>query len=179
MEYIRPQTMCLFSTSVLRAICEIDFAWLRTQKVIHIDFLQKPYGKPRRSQVELENLDYLRWSPSHSSAISLAPSCGFFSGGSVAATAIQIAFCLNPRRIGLAGIDLSNASEPRFYEVTGHSAKSRIVQTQSRILEIFALAQAECRNRGIDLVNYSPISALSALGVPYDDRLSGLHKKEV
>lgn len=169
---VLPKTLCLFSTSVLRAICEIDPEWLTTQKIYHADFVQKPYDRTRRSQDELERLQHLKWSPTKGSAISLAPTEGFFAGGSVAVTAMQLALHLRPPKIGLAGIDLSNANDPRFYEATGTTAKSGIVRAQDRILAAFAIARNECRQRGIDLVNYSPVSALSTIDIPYDNRLS-------
>lgn len=169
---IAPQTQCLFSTSVIRAICEIDPTWLESQRIFHIDFLQKPYDRARRSQTELEQLDFLKWSPSKDCAVSLAPAQGVFSGGSVAVTAMQLALYMNPSRIGLAGIDLSNAKAPRFYEGAGGSAKSRILQAQDRILAAFAVARSECASRRIALVNYSPVSSLATIDIPYDSRLS-------
>lgn len=170
---IAPQTACLFSTSALRAICEIEPSWLATQQIFHIDFLQKPYNQPRRPQAELERLDFLNWSPSKDGAISRTPDQGVFAGGSVAVTAIQLALYLRPFKIGLAGIDLSNANEPRFYEEAGNTANSGISHAQDRILAAVAAAQSECINLGIALVNYSPVSALATLGIPYEERLSG------
>lgn len=170
---IKPGTPCLFSTSVLRTICEIDSAWLRKPSVHHIDFLQKPYGAPRRSLREIQSLPFVRSLAAKPVAISLDPVIGVTSGGSVATTAIQMALWLKPKKIGLAGIDIANAHQPRFYETSGQSAKSLILQAQDRIKGMFELAFAECRERQIELVNYSPISALSSLGIPYDGRLSG------
>ena len=170
-KFIKPQTPCLFSTGTLRAICEIDASWLATQQVIHIDFLQKPYARPRPSSAELAAMSFLRWSADHSNAISLMPQRGIFAGGSVAVTAVQIALYLKPAVLGLAGIDLLNAGEPRFYETSGDSAKSRILRAQGKILDIYTVVLRECEPRNIKLVNYSPVSSLSKIGVPYDDRL--------
>ncbi len=167
---VPPQTCCLFSTGTIRAICEIDPGWLSTQRVIHLDFLQKPYRKPQPTLQELETLPFLRWLDS--SALSLAPRLGLFAGGSVATTAIQIALDCKPGSIGLAGLDLANASEPRFYETNQNAANSGISQAEQRILKAFAIARQECDERGIALLNYSPVSSLSTIGVPYDDRLS-------
>jgi hypothetical protein len=171
-ELLAPQTTCLFSTSVMRAICEIDAGWLRTQRIFHIDFVQKPYGHPRPTDVELEAMDFLRWAPSKLAAISLAPNKGVFMGGSVVVTALQFALHWHPERIGFAGIDLSNANEPRFYETAGNTAKSRIVRAQDQILAAFSLARRESDRQGTALVNYSPVSALSTVDIPYDGRLS-------
>jgi hypothetical protein len=178
-EFVLPETYCLFSTSVLRAICEIDPLWLSPRKIIHIDFLQKPYGQPRRSSEELKTLPFLRWSD-RSNAISLMPQQGIYAGGSVVVSALQIALYLQPRKLGFAGIDLSNANEPRFYENQAETAKSRISAVEDKILDICALALDECRRRAINMVNYSPISSLSKIGVPYDGRLSNSSRhKEV
>lgn len=169
---IKPQTPCLFSTSTLRAICEIDASWLASQQVIHMDFLQKPYAQARPSNAELASMPFLSWSADRSNAISLMPQRGVFAGGSVAVTAVQIALHLKPATLGLAGIDLLNAGEPRFYETSEDSAKSRILRAQDKILDIYAVVLKECERLGIKLVNYSPVSSLSRIGVPYDDRLS-------
>lgn len=170
---VKPTTPCLFSTSALRAICEIDRSWLTSRQIIHVDFLQKPYAQPRRANAELATMPFLRWSDDGSCAISLLPQRGLYAGGSVAISALQIALYLGPKRLGLAGIDLSNANEPRFYEGHDDSAKSRISQAEEKILDICAVALKECQRRSINLVNYSPVSSLSRIGVPYDDRLSG------
>lgn len=170
--FIGPDIPCLFSTSVLRAICEIRPEWLRERPIHHVDFLHKPYGALRPAQSDLERLDFLRWNASRTAALSLEPWKGFFAGGSVAVTALQLAIALRPAAIGFAGIDLSNADQPRFYETAGQTAKSRILQAQHRILAAFAIALSVCRECGIDLVNYSPASALTNLGIPYDDELT-------
>jgi hypothetical protein len=172
---IRAGTPCLFSTSALRAICEIDLAWLGVPRLHHIDFLEKPYGAPRRTRREVRDLPFVRSSTTSPAAISLDPTKGVTSGGSVATTAIQVGLWLKPKKIGLAGIDLSNANEPRFYETLGDTAKSRILHAQDRIEAVFELAFNQCREKNIELVNYSPTSALSNLGVPYGNRLSGGH----
>lgn len=167
-----PRTRCIFSTSVLRAICEINPGWLADRHICHADYVQKPYGLPARSLSDLEKLDFLRWNTTKTAAISLDPSKGFFAGGSVAVTALQYGLSLNPGRLGVAGIDLSNANQPRFYESAGQSAKSGIVRAQDRIVSAFHLAFSVCVERSLEMVNYSPVSALSAIGIPYDARLS-------
>ena len=64
-----------------------------------------------------------------------------------------------------------NAAEPRFYEERGQAAFSGIAGAEARILGHVALARTVAEERGIALVNFSPVSALSDIGIAFDDRL--------
>ena len=88
-------------------------------------------------------------------------------------SAVQIALYLAPRRIGLAGIDLTNTERPRFYEAAGSMAMSRLDAARDRIVAAFRIFADECTGRGIALENYSPVSRLAEIGVPYVPRLEG------
>ena len=89
----------------------------------------------------------------------------------MAGTAAQLALALTPSRIGLAGIDLANTADPRFYDTDGDKAMSRIDVASERILAAFGMIRDECGRRGIVLENYSPVSRLAELGIAYVPRL--------
>ena len=166
------ETDCYFSTSVIRALCQAAPAWLAGQRVRHVDFVHRPYGKARPSREELRRLPFLRWSDDGEAAISLDPRAGMAPAGSVAVTAAQLALALKPALIGFAGVDLTATQAPRFYETKDDKAMSRLDVAAERILAAFALVERECDAAGVVLENYSPVSLLARLGIPYRPRLS-------
>jgi hypothetical protein len=169
-EKIPPRSACLFSPGVIRAICELDSAWLQNVRIILIDDLRKPYLLPRRSIRQLEELSFVRTSHDKRAALSLAPARGVIQAGSVVVSALQFAISLKPNSIGLFGIDISNANQPRFYETGGHMAKSGLEKGLQRIIEHIVLAKKLCEENGIALTNHSPVSALLEYGFNYDNR---------
>lgn len=169
---IGPGSLCLFSISVLRALCEIDKGWLADKTVILIDDIRKPYGARRRSLDDLKKLQYVRLDAEGSAGFSLSPDRGVFLGGSVAVSALQFALYCARREIGFLGIDISNAGEPRFYETDSDTAFSGIARAEGRIIEHLVLAREIAAERGISFVNYSPVSALLKYDFGYDDRLA-------
>ncbi|MGA1831841.1 glycosyl transferase [Rhizobium wenxiniae] len=171
-EKITHGVICLFSTSVIRAICEIDGSWLGDRRIILINDIRKPYRLPRRSDADIADLDFVRLNEDRSAGISMAPERGVFQGGSVVISALQFAIYWRPAEIGFFGIDISNANDPRFYEKAGDMAKSGLVEGQKRILEHVTLAKAVCSELDIKLSNFSKISALRECGLGYDDRFS-------
>ena len=92
--------------------------------------------------------------------------------GSVAVSALQFAAFCRPATIGLFGIDISNAGEPRFYEKAGDTAGSGIAGAAGRIVAHFALARRVCAEENIEILNFSPVSALVGAGFPYDPRFA-------
>jgi hypothetical protein len=159
--------VCLLSVSVIRAICELDRTWLRDRPIVLIDNLRKPYGVARRDTAELRKLNYVRLSEDGDVGFSDDPFAGIFQAGSVAVSAAQFAVSWTPRSIGFVGIDLSNADEPRYYETTD-KAYSGIVAAQQRIVDHLVLARNIAAERGIHVVNHSPVSALVGMGFGYD-----------
>lgn len=168
---IAPGQACLFSVAVLRSICEHDAGWLQDKRIVLIDDIRKPYGERRRGTAQVSGLDFARVDDAGEFGISLDPERGVFQGGSVAVSALQFAIALQPAEIGFAGIDIRNAAAPRFYETASKAAYSGIAEAESRILGHMALAKAISDEKRIRLVNYSPVSALSQAGIPYDGRL--------
>ncbi|MCD2184386.1 glycosyl transferase [Rhizobium sp. GN54] len=162
---------CLFSVAVLRAICEHDRGWLSDKGVILVNDIRKPYGLPRRTLAQIRALDFVRLDPSGDCGFSLQPGRGVFQGGSVVVSALQFAVALRPEKVGFAGIDIRNATEPRFYEERGRAAFSGIAGAEARILGHVALARDVAGEQGISFVNFSPVSALADIGIAFDDRL--------
>jgi hypothetical protein len=168
---VQPGTHCYFSTSAIRTLCELAPEWLALQTVHHLDFVHRPYGGKRPSADALGSLAFLSWADDDNVAISLLPQVGLMPAGTVATSAAQLALWFAPSRIGFAGIDLTNTSQPRFYETVSSKAMSRIGLASERILATFRVFRDECAQRGIALENYSPASRLSELGIPYVPRL--------
>lgn len=169
---VNGDTPCLFSVEVLRAICEIDPDFLADRTIILIDDIRKPYGIRRRRFDAIQAFDFVRRDAASNAGLSFDPDRGLFRGGSVAISALQFAMYCAPKTIGLFGIDISNAHQPRFYETKGASAASGIVEAEARIVAHFVLARSVARERGIDLVNHSPVSALVGAGFDYNGRFS-------
>lgn len=168
---IAPGQLCLFSVAVLRAICEHDPIWLSDKRTVLIDNIAKPYGLPRRKHAQLAALDFLRFDATGAFGFSLDPDRGVFQGGSVAVSALQFAVAARPKRIGFIGVDIRNASEPRFYETAGKTAFSGIARAEARILGNLALGRAIALEQGMEVVNHAPASALADAGFPFDDWL--------
>lgn len=161
----------ILSVSVIRSICEIDPAFLSERQVILIDDLRKPYGKPRRDPKLLETLSFTSISSNGAYGFSSDPDQGVFMGHSVAVSATQFAVACNPEIVGFAGIDLSNDTEPRFYEKAGRGEPSSIAGSIEVILGHISLARDCATERGIEFRNYSPTSALALIGIAYQPTL--------
>ncbi|GEO83885.1 glycosyl transferase [Ciceribacter naphthalenivorans] len=170
-EKIVSGAICLLSVGVIRAICENDRGWLANKRVILIDDLRKPYRTRRRSDEEIRALDFAVLDDG-GAGFSRDPARGVFQGGSVAVSALQFAVFCQPRSIGLFGIDISNAGDPRFYEKVGDTAGSGIAGAAGRIVAHFLLARQLCAERNIEIRNFSPVSALIGAGFPYDSRFA-------
>ena len=171
MQAVSPGSLCLLSVSVMRAICERDPSWLAGKTIVPIDNILKPYGAPRRSFADFSGEDFVALDGTRA-GISLDPDRGVFPSGSVAVSALQFALACKPGRIGFAGIDISNAAEPRFYEDGKTSAFSGVAGAERRILDHIALAIQVGRAKGIQFLNFSPVSALAKLGLTYDAYLA-------
>lgn len=158
----------LLSPAAMRAIAERGPATLQDRPVGLIDNLAKPVNQPRRALSDPDIQGALL--RKDGAALSIDPDTGMVITGTVAFSALQIALSLLPPQVLLAGVDLSNANAPRFYEDQDR-AKSGIVSGLDRILPGFALALQFAHKRGIDLRCASAVSALLDLGYPYDPAL--------
>jgi hypothetical protein len=172
-EKVAAEVLCLFSPGVLRAICDIAPEWLAGRSVVLIDDIRKPYRMPRRRREALQQLDFVTMNRDGSAGFSSTPDKGVFQGGSVAISALQFVMATGAREIGFAGIDISNAGDPRFYESRSETASSGIRGAEERLLEHFAIAKAVADAHGTTFVNYSEVSALRKIGFGYDPALGG------
>lgn len=159
----------LLSAAALRAVAERRPDILKDRRIALIDNLAKPVHGPRRKldDPELDSI-VLR---DADAALSRNPDRGVVIVGTVAFSALQIAMAARPRQIVLAGIDLSNADAPRFYETAQDSAPSGIIAGLDRSLAGFALARDHALAESIALVCASSVSALLALGIPHSSIL--------
>lgn len=164
-----PEIPVLLSPAALRAWAEREAGTLRGRPVTLIENLVKPVGAQRRDLSDPALKGMVVTGPD--AAMSLDPATGVVITGTVAFSALQFALAARPRRILLAGIDLSNDSAPRFYETAGDRAPSGLTAGMDRILAGFALARTEAEGRGVEIACASPVSALLGLGYPLDRRL--------
>lgn len=66
----------------------------------------------------------------------------FFDGGTVMSIAIQLAYHIAPLYVYLLGLDISNSTEPRFYEIKEKSLKSGLLKDyDKKILPFMVLAK--------------------------------------
>lgn len=164
--HVTPEIPMLLSVGAIRALCDLDPAFLRGRSVILIDDIRKPYGAARRTDAELAGFDQavLR----DSAGFSSRPDLAVFQGGSVVVTALQFALATGASEIGFIGVDITNADAPRFYESDGSAAFSGVADAERRILDHIALARGEAEKRGVRLRNHSKISALRSIGLDYE-----------
>jgi len=162
-------TIFLLSPAVIRTLLSLDSNWCQDRTIVLLDNLKKPYGQPRRSLLDPDIADLLVLG--NDAALSTNPEFGVVPVGTVAFSALQFALAAGVSRIGLAGIDLSNAHMPRFYE-NGDTAKSGILRAQQKILAHFALADEHAKKLGVDIVCHSPVSALRDIGIVYQQTIA-------
>lgn len=170
-ERIPADCPCLFSVSVIRAICERNPRWLQGRRVTLIDDIRKPYGRARQGSADLSTLSHVRLSADGTAGLSTTPDVGVFQGGSVVISATQFALSFRPKSIGYLGIDISNADQARFYE-KDEKVYSGVRKGQERILSHLEMAREFALEQGIEMLNYSPVSALKTLGFGYSDMFS-------
>jgi len=169
--HVSHEVTTLMSPAVIRAVCELDPAWLEDRRIVLINDIRKPYLVRKRSSNELSALSYVLIS-STGAGFSLLPDQGVFQGGSVAITAFQFAISRRPSRISFLGVDINNAEMPRFYERLGEQAYSGVSIAKQRILDHLQVGLTVAVEEGIEVVTYSSISALREIGISYDRRLA-------
>lgn len=172
---VPPDLPCLFSPAVIRAVCEHDPGWLAGRTVVLIENAEKPYLRPRVARSTLAALP--QFAISGDAGLGRDPALGFIPAGTVAFTAAQMALALRPPHLGLAGIDLGNAGEPRFNETGADRAWSGIAAAERRILAHFALLAHIAAETGVAVANHSDVSALARIGLAFDDRFASAQSR--
>ena len=167
---LAPGVPLMLSPAALRAVAERDAHLLRRHPVALIENIAKPVNAAKRA-LDDPALDEILCR-GDGTALSTDPDRGVVIHGTVALSAVQVALAARPGRIVLAGIDLRNAAEPRFYETAGDMAPSGLVTGLDRILKGFALMQRMAEARGTELRCASPVSALLDLGIARTEMLS-------
>lgn len=147
-----PDMIRLFSPAVIRVLAARAPELLSAGPVILMENIAKPAHQRRRRDIP---------------EISQMPEEGVVIAGTVAFSALQMVLGTGVRRIALAGIDLGNAAEPRFYEQAGNAAPSGLVSGLERILRHFSAARDVAAARGVRLETVTPGSALERIGIPY------------
>lgn len=165
-------TDCLWmlSPSVMRALLSEDASTLAGRRIILIDNILKPVHAPRRTADD-PALAAILCRGADGAGFSRDPARGIMPAGTVAFTALQFAVAARPGLVRLAGIDLSNAAAPRFYETESDMAPSGLVDGLGRILAGFALARRCAAEAGVTLTCASRVSALLGIGYPLDPLL--------
>lgn len=88
---------------------------------------------------------------------------GIFDAGTVAYWALQIIAWLGFDKVIIAGLDMNNFEQPRFYENSSNMLPSYLAnKVDSLIFPAFELASKYMRNAGIEVTNVSINSALPA-----------------
>ncbi len=167
-EHLPKAGIAILSPAVMRALMTLEPSLLEGCSILLFENLLRRYREARRPLDAVSDLIVRNGQV----ALSIDPAAGVVSCGTVAFGALQFVLAARPQRIGLAGIDLSNTHEPRFYE-DGTPQPTAIGRKQDRILAHFALARDHAARQGTAFECYSPVSALLDLGIPYSDRLAG------
>lgn len=86
---------------------------------------------------------------------------GIFDAGTVAYWALQIIAWLGFDKVLIAGLDMTNFEQPRFYESSSNKLPSYLAsKVESLIFPAFELASTYMRRAGIDIINTSTESAV-------------------
>lgn len=80
----------------------------------------------------------------------------------VAYVALQIAYALNYKRILIAGLDMSNFTQPRFYETIENKQPTRLEQDFEAISHAFNASATFFKKNKIQVINLSTNSSIQA-----------------
>ncbi len=80
----------------------------------------------------------------------------------VAYVALQIAYALNYKRILITGLDMSNFTQPRFYETIENKQPTRLEQDFEAISLAFKAAASFLEKNKVQVINLSPNSSVQA-----------------
>ncbi|ENX36827.1 hypothetical protein F889_00078 [Acinetobacter colistiniresistens] len=97
---------------------------------------------------------------------------GGFDYFTVAYVALQIAYTLNYNEIYLAGLDMNNLSQPRFYENTDCQQPTTLNHHLDDVFQAFDTAAQLFKEKGIRVLNLSQTSAVQAFEKITPDTIS-------
>lgn len=80
----------------------------------------------------------------------------------VAYVALQIIHSLGAKEIYLAGLDMNNFNQPRFYESSDNKQPTMLDQYLGELLPAFNIAAAYLKDQSIQVYNLSPTSAITS-----------------
>ncbi|HLR78468.1 MAG TPA: hypothetical protein VK062_05385, partial [Burkholderiaceae bacterium] len=172
---VSEQGRVLFVTpDVVRYICDyVPLDRIRCRICLIEDIAEAAY-KPACSPASLKALqaagrDILVFDEQVPLGFSFDPCVGWFDADTVAYVALQVAVWGGARRVYFHGLDIKGAaSAPRFYHEGNRPLGSRLEQNFDRLIEpSFRQAVAHLRDRGVDVYNLSPDSALRPDVMPH------------
>ncbi|UDG80107.1 sugar glycosyltransferase [Candidatus Steffania adelgidicola] len=167
-EIIADSELILFTTlhGIVRIIDRFTLEAVRCQLALIEDACYRIY-QPR---VSLNDIRYLFSKEPHIYLSSENPNIAFttdirsgvFDAGTVVFWALQILLFLGFTRFYLAGLDMTNFHQPRFYESDSNKMPSSLEKKfKSLIVPAFTLAGEVLKEKGIRVKNLSLYSALS------------------
>lgn len=163
-DIINNPDLMLFTTAhgIARILDRYGFAAVRCQLAFIEDAEYKIY-RPGRKAAQLHSLyaDYhfARGRPDIGFSTDIRH--GIFDAKTVAYWAIQIAFYLGFTEIGIAGLDMNNFNQPRFYETAADIQPSYLAnQLTSIIIPALSHASHILQQNHVRVINLSPQSAI-------------------
>jgi Kdo-III transferase WaaZ len=109
-----------------------------------------------------QHIDSLRYDPQRPDVcFSTDIRQGIFDAGTVVYWALQILAWLGFKTILISGLDMTNFSQPRFYETQQNQLPSYLAtKVESLVMPSFALAASVLQQSQIRVINFSPKSAV-------------------
>lgn len=136
----------------------LDFENIKAQLVLLEDRQLPVYGcKMSAEQMRLQSKQAdaaLSWHETSDVGFSLDLKRGYISGGTVVYIALQIACYLGYQKVYLAGVDMKNFQQPRFYETATTRLDTKLdLEFETLVYPSFALAADIYRRHNIEGYN--------------------------
>ena len=142
---------CFFTFAVIQAIMLINLDFFERNTVVLLKDVRTSVGvETHEAVVYRDDLPTI--------GVSLDISQGFVEAGTVTFIATQLAYYLGAQNIVIYGMDVLNASEPRFYEQADNKSPSKLLAGKERIVNSFDWLTHVYAQHGVTVYNASPIS---------------------
>lgn len=112
-----------------------------------------------RERVDLSKPDYFVM---NNQGFSMHIQDAVFDYFTVAYVALQIIYSLNAKEIYLAGLDMNNFNQPRFYENSENKQPTMLDQYLKDLLPAFDIGNIFLKSQEIKVYNLSPLSAVNS-----------------